>query len=75
MKTKLMLIALIMGMVSCTERNVPSNKTEYVVYPGNNPVEVVTIDSCEYLYGPWGNATVLTHKGNCSNPIHKGGEQ
>lgn len=26
---------------------------------------VVEVDSCEYLYGPWGNASVLTHKGNC----------
>jgi hypothetical protein len=33
-------------------------------------LNVVVIDSCEYLYGPWGNATVLTHKGNCQNPIH-----
>ena len=28
-------------------------------------MEILTIDSCEYLYGGWGNATVLTHKGNC----------
>jgi hypothetical protein len=33
-------------------------------------LNVVVIDSCEYLYGPWGNATVLTHKGNCKNLIH-----
>lgn len=33
-------------------------------------LEVVIIDGCQYLYGPWGNATVLTHKGNCNNPIH-----
>jgi hypothetical protein len=36
-------------------------------------IQILKIDSCEYLYGPWGNATVLTHKGDCSNPIHKGG--
>lgn len=30
-------------------------------------VQTVIVDSCEYLYGPWGNATVLTHKGNCKN--------
>lgn len=34
------------------------------------PLNVVLIDSCEYLYGPWGNGTVLCHKGNCKNPIH-----
>ena len=35
------------------------------------PLTVVVIDSCEYLYGPWGNASILTHKGNCKNIIHK----
>jgi hypothetical protein len=35
------------------------------------PLTVVVIDSCEYLYGPWGNGTVLCHKGNCKNHIHK----
>lgn len=35
------------------------------------PLNVVLIDSCEYLYGPWGNGTVLCHKGNCKNHIYK----
>lgn len=33
-------------------------------------LNIVLIDSCEYIYGPWGNATVLTHKGNCINKVH-----
>ena len=33
-------------------------------------LRVIKIDNCEYLYGDWGNQTVLTHKGNCNNPIH-----
>ena len=74
MKTKLMLIALAIGMMGCDERNVPSQKTEYMINTYGK-VEIVVIDSCEYLYGPWGNATVLTHKGNCSNHIHKGGDK
>ena len=65
-----MIIALTIGMVGCTERNAPSQKTKYMINTYNT-VEIVVVDSCEYLYGPWGNATVLTHKGNCSNPIHK----
>lgn len=28
-------------------------------------VVLVEIDSCEYLYGKWGNGTWVTHKGNC----------
>lgn len=35
------------------------------------PLTVVVIDSCEYLYGPWGSGTVLSHKGNCKNHIYK----
>ena len=35
------------------------------------PLNVVLIDGCEYLYGPWGNGTVLCHKGNCKNLIHR----
>jgi hypothetical protein len=31
---------------------------------------VVVIDGCEYLFYGWGNNEKLTHKGNCSNPIH-----
>lgn len=34
-------------------------------------LDVVVVDGCEYLYGPWGNATVFTHKGNCKNHIYK----
>lgn len=30
-----------------------------------NTIKILEIDSCEYLYGDWGYAGVLTHKGNC----------
>jgi hypothetical protein len=39
------------------------------------PLTVVVIDSCEYLYGPWGNGTVLCHKGNCKNHQSDGNQQ
>jgi hypothetical protein len=66
----LIIIALTINMVGCTERNVPSVRTEYMINTYGK-VEIVVIDSCEYLYGPWDNSSVLTHKGNCSSPIHK----
>lgn len=28
-------------------------------------IKIIEVDGCEYLYGDWANATVLTHKGNC----------
>jgi len=68
---KLILATLLIGMMSgCIESNIEKQKTSYNLGNGNPPIEIVTIESCEYIYGPWGNATVLTHKGNCKNPIH-----
>jgi hypothetical protein len=63
-------LAMLSGLVSCKEPNVKKTKTTYQIEPDLAMVEIVIIDSCEYLYAPWGNATVLTHKGNCKNPIH-----
>jgi hypothetical protein len=64
--SKIIIFLVILGsLIGCTEANVEKKSTTYIVRENNIPIEVVIIDSCEYLYGPWGNATVLTHKGNC----------
>lgn len=64
-------LAMMSGMISCTdESNVKKEITTYQIGNELIKLEIVSIDSCEYFYGPWGNATVLTHKGNCKNPIH-----
>ena len=64
-------LAMMSGLVSCKESNVEKKTTAYQIDHEIVQLEVVILDSCEYFYGPWGNATVLTHKGNCKNPIHK----
>lgn len=61
-------LAMMSGLISCKESNVKKSRTTY--QNEDFSIEIVVIDSCEYLYGPWGNATVLTHKGNCKNPKH-----
>lgn len=33
-------------------------------------IRVVTYDSCEYLISGYDRSGILTHKGNCKNPIH-----
>jgi hypothetical protein len=64
---KLLTISLL-TIIGCTgPSNVEKKKTTYIVRDNENTLELVIIDNCEYLYGPWGNATVLTHKGNCKN--------
>ena len=54
-------------LTGCKDVNVETKPTEYIVASSFGALQLVTIDGCEYLYGPWGQATVLTHKGNCIN--------
>ncbi len=66
---KKLLVISLLAIVGCTEQqsNMERQKTTYILRSSEPPVEIVVVDSCEYLYGPWGNATVLTHKGNCKH--------
>lgn len=73
---KILTAVLLIGMMSsCTKRNIENVNTEHVIYDGFNPLEVVRIDSCQYLFAIGGSRVVLTHKGNCNNPVHKGGNK
>ena len=68
---KVLVVVLALSMFGCQEPTVNRNSTEHVVSYDHNPLKEITIEGCQYLYGEWGNATVLTHKGNCNNPIHQ----
>jgi hypothetical protein len=62
---KKILILLLATMCSCGQDDT-SEKTYPISYNTDiGHLKLVNIDSCEYLYGEWGSATVLTHKGNC----------
>ena len=64
--TKAFFILLVMCCFSsCAESNAETKTTDIQVGSYITKIKVVEIDSCEYLWGDWGNATVLTHKGNC----------
>ena len=65
MKKVLSIFLLSTILSSCEEVNTPKTTTRFVVKEGYHPLTLVEVDSCEYLLGEWGNATVLTHKGNC----------
>ncbi len=66
MKTIIFLSLILIGC-NVPDANVTTTQTQYNVIYGYEPLDLVVIDSCEYLLGQWGNATVLTHKGNCKN--------
>ena len=60
------LIILVLTGCGLMDNNIETKPTEYKI-KGHPSIKIVNIDGCEYLYGDWGNATVLTHKGNCIN--------
>jgi hypothetical protein len=65
--TFLLISALLLTIFSCAcrEVNIPRKDTEFVVIEDAGPLLIIEVDSCEYLFGNWAYATVLTHKGNC----------
>ena len=67
---KLFIAVMLLTLASCYEPNVKRESTGYVIQSGCSPLKIVNVDGCQYLYGEWGYGTVLTHKGNCTNPEH-----
>jgi hypothetical protein len=70
---KVLLILAVLVLYSCEESkvNVNKEKTTYILKEYRDPLELVIIDSCEYIYFSQGHAIVLTHKGNCKNCKNK----
>ena len=68
---KLFIALTLLTFTSCQDSNVETKATTIQVGSYIPPIKIIVIDSCEYFWGNWGHATVLTHKGNCSNPVHK----
>jgi hypothetical protein len=64
---KVAYIILLAGLLGCDKSNVEKKDTAFVVREGLGNLTLITVDSCEYFLGEWGNATVLTHKGNCKH--------
>lgn len=68
---KKLLIVLIIGMMSsCTEQTLVGTKTNIVLTAGDSQLEIVTIENCEYFKMRTDGFHIITHKGNCKNPIH-----
>lgn len=70
MKKILMLLCLGITLTSCSKEKqsiTEISKNEYSVGYYTIPLQIIKIDSCEYLFGDWGSSTTLTHKGNCKN--------
>jgi hypothetical protein len=57
-------------MAGCTESNLKTKRTTIILNDGDDPMQVVTIEGCEYLLCNNSHGDVIIHKGNCKNPIH-----
>jgi hypothetical protein len=68
---KVLFTLLLLITFGCHNSNVKTEVTQTYVGDFIEPIQIVEIDSCQYIFGDWGQSTILTHKGNCNNPIHK----
>ena len=79
MKTLLLATLLIGMMGGCTEPTVKTKMTPYAIGKGHSNeseyLEIIVIEGCEYFKCFSPHSVIITHKGNCSNPIHKGGNK
>lgn len=68
---KPLIAALLIGVVSsCEEATVTKQSTQIVTEFGAHPMDMITIEGCEYLQYSSGHRYSLCHKGNCKNRIH-----
>jgi len=65
MKNKIIVVLMFILSAFLVGCNSPQERVDYQRKP-----YVVTIENCEYFYVQVRDGYVLTHKGNCKNPIH-----
>ena len=75
-------VLLVLMASSCTEQPTSVTKpSEHVISLdqfGGTKLNVIEVEGCEYFVGNYDRSGLLTHKGNCKNPIHpenKGGDK
>lgn len=63
---------LALGMNACSEATNKSEDTGVTIVDDGNArsVHEVVIEGCEYFYVESNFMSGITHKGNCSNPMH-----
>jgi hypothetical protein len=70
---------IMLYITGCTEPTVSSKTTNHTIPEVGNiasePLKVCVIEGCEYFICKNHKGNILCHKGNCSNPIHKGGNK
>ncbi len=69
---QLLSIILIAAVVGCNGDASQVIQTTYTDTEVNGDIiRIFKYEGCEYLLIGGGNAQTVTHKGNCTNPVHK----
>lgn len=67
-----LLLFLTIIIISCEQPNVTPKDTGARYSESGRPIQEIVIDGCQYIGQFTGSNTDWgTHKGNCTNPIHK----
>ena len=68
---KLFIAVMLLTLASCHESNVETTNSGHRVGTFGHTLDVVKIEGCEYFFADYDRSALFTHKGNCTNPIHK----
>ena len=67
-----LLLLLSVAIISCDDPNITSKDTGVKYGVSGQPLEELVIDGCQYIgHFSGSNTDWGTHKGTCTNPIHK----
>lgn len=66
MKAIISTLMMFLVLTGCESGNVEMKPIKHTLDSGKQ-IREITIDGCEYLWGSWGNGSILVHKGNCIN--------
>lgn len=64
-------LILLMICAGCTEINEPHKPEITNIVIDGRLCRVLIIDGCEYIVLGVDHSQMMSHKGNCQNPIHK----
>ena len=62
-------MVIVLLPIGCADKSKPYVHIQ--TYNCDYNYETVVIEGCQYIYIPNGQAAVMSHKGNCNNPVHQ----
>lgn len=72
---KLLTAIIVLSIVSCNNNLSNQEKSNKLIIDtgvevNGYVISIIKFDGCQYLVSGIGYSQMMTHKGNCNNPIH-----